>query len=67
MLILPTAAEIKLSLRKSVSEIMNYSRQVMTTVGEWELLDITAEKLIQTDDTQYPDLLIFNVSGWLWT
>lgn len=35
------AHEIKLTLGHTVGEIMNTSRDVMVTKGEWELLDMT--------------------------
>uniref|UniRef100_A0A3Q1IEE1 5-hydroxytryptamine receptor 3A-like n=1 Tax=Anabas testudineus TaxID=64144 RepID=A0A3Q1IEE1_ANATE len=41
---LHSAADIKIFLGKPTENITEYSKAVMTTMGEWELLDITAEK-----------------------
>ncbi|XP_035863252.1 5-hydroxytryptamine receptor 3A-like [Sander lucioperca] len=38
------AMDIKIFLGKSPEDITEYSKEVMTTMGEWELLDITTHK-----------------------
>lgn len=63
-ILLATAADIKIFLGKSTDNITEYSKSVMTTMGEWELLDITAEKypFSGLNETDYNDMLVFHVS-----
>ncbi|XP_067370018.1 uncharacterized protein [Channa argus] len=57
-----SAAEVKIFLGKSAANITQHSKNVMTTAGEWELLDITAEKYQPgVNETQYNDMLIFDI------
>uniref|UniRef100_A0A3Q3AJM8 Neurotransmitter-gated ion-channel ligand-binding domain-containing protein n=1 Tax=Kryptolebias marmoratus TaxID=37003 RepID=A0A3Q3AJM8_KRYMA len=54
--------EIQILLGRSAEEITMNSKTVMTTMGEWELLDITAKKLENDDLTGfYTDQLTFHV------
>ncbi|XP_017268771.1 5-hydroxytryptamine receptor 3A [Kryptolebias marmoratus] len=56
------ANEIQILLGRSAEEITMNSKTVMTTMGEWELLDITAKKLENDDLTGfYTDQLTFHV------
>lgn len=62
LIFLFSAMEIKIFLGISAEEITKASKNVMTTMGEWELLDITAQKLIIDDSTGlYTDELTFFV------
>lgn len=47
----------------STENITEYSKTVMTTMGEWELLDITAEKQAYPglNETNYNDMVVFQV------
>lgn len=62
--LLSAAADIKIFLGKPTENITEYSKAVMTTMGEWELLDITAEKDQPNpgvNETDYSDMLVFHV------
>ena len=57
--------DIKVSLEWPVEEIIHRSLEVMTTMGEWELLDIKAQKeiMLAFNHSQDPiDQLAFYVS-----
>lgn len=56
--------DIKIFLDKSAEHITNQSKLLMTTMGEWELLDITAQKYDAGDvpEDSYIDKLVFHVS-----
>ncbi|KAK2835417.1 hypothetical protein Q5P01_015901 [Channa striata] len=57
-----SAAEVKIFLGKSAANITQHSKNVMTTMGEWELLDITAEKYqTHLDESDYNDMLMFSI------
>lgn len=47
----------------ATDNITQYSKTVMTTMGEWELLDITADKPTHPDldESDYIDMLVFHV------
>lgn len=54
--------DIKIFLGKSPEDITEYSKEVMTTMGEWELLDITTHKYSHVlNDSDYIDELSFHV------
>lgn len=57
------AFDIKIFLGRSAENITQNSKGVMATMGEWELLDITAYKSQQSDNTTnfYYDQLEFNI------
>ncbi|XP_068446257.1 5-hydroxytryptamine receptor 3A-like [Clinocottus analis] len=55
------ASDIKIFLGRSADNITAISKKVMTTMGEWQLLDITSHKHKQTFSDDYIDELIFNV------
>ncbi|MED6239364.1 hypothetical protein ATANTOWER_005440 [Ataeniobius toweri] len=56
------AMEIKIILGRDPEIITASSKMVMTTMGEWELLDITAQKLSNKDETGlYTDMLAFYI------
>lgn len=57
-------ADIKVNLQVPAEEILRRSLEVMTTMGEWELLDIKAQKrlLLSFNNAQDPiDDLTFYV------
>ncbi|XP_041791270.1 5-hydroxytryptamine receptor 3A-like [Chelmon rostratus] len=54
--------DIKILLGKSAENITNFSKRVMTTMGEWELLDISAHTFSQGFvDGQQVDQLAFHI------
>ncbi|CAJ1060758.1 uncharacterized protein LOC124873912 [Xyrichtys novacula] len=56
------AMDIQISLWKSAENITQSSKRVMTTMGEWELLEITSKKIEKGQDkAEYIDELTFNV------
>ncbi|XP_027883677.1 5-hydroxytryptamine receptor 3C-like [Xiphophorus couchianus] len=56
------AQEIKVFLGRDPKTITELSKNVMTTMGEWELVDITAQKLVNNDESGlYTDMLAFYV------
>lgn len=56
------AMDIRIFLGKSVESITSTSKKVMTTMGEWELVDITSHKyLLHSDDGHYIDELAFHI------
>ncbi|XP_076581983.1 5-hydroxytryptamine receptor 3A-like [Chaetodon auriga] len=56
------AVDIKISLGKSAENITKYSKEVITTMGEWELLDITTHKFTHGNhDGQNIDELAFHI------
>ncbi|XP_008329685.3 5-hydroxytryptamine receptor 3C-like isoform X2 [Cynoglossus semilaevis] len=57
------ASDIQLFLAKGAEDITEHSKHVMTTMGEWELLDITTNKIrAHQHDMMYIDELIFHIS-----
>ncbi|XP_074524825.1 5-hydroxytryptamine receptor 3C-like [Halichoeres trimaculatus] len=57
------AMDIQIVLGKSAENITKSSKRVMTTMGEWELLEIsTSAKYVGKDKSAYTDELIFHVS-----
>ncbi|XP_028259588.1 5-hydroxytryptamine receptor 3A-like [Parambassis ranga] len=44
------AFDITINLGRSAADITRVSKSVMTTMGEWELLDITSHKIMEDDD-----------------
>lgn len=59
---LSPAMDIKIKLGRAADHITEHSKNVMTTMGEWELLEITAHKQNQGhDDGAYVDELAFHV------
>ncbi|XP_030288243.1 5-hydroxytryptamine receptor 3A-like [Sparus aurata] len=56
------STDIEISLGKSAENITKYSKQVITTMGEWELLDITSHKNTLSSSTG-PHIaeLVFNI------
>lgn len=60
---LSPAEDILISLGRTAEVITASSKRVMTTMGEWELLDITAHKRnFDQPTSEYIDKLIFHVS-----
>ncbi|XP_045905955.1 5-hydroxytryptamine receptor 3A-like [Micropterus dolomieu] len=56
------AMDVKILLGTSAENITENSKMVMTTMGEWELLDITSHKDDPgLDDSQYIDELAFHI------
>ncbi|XP_032428180.1 5-hydroxytryptamine receptor 3C-like [Xiphophorus hellerii] len=56
------ATEIRVFLGRDADLITEFSKEVMTTMGEWELVDITAKKLVNDDVTGlYTDMLTFYI------
>ncbi|XP_053734812.1 5-hydroxytryptamine receptor 3E-like isoform X2 [Synchiropus splendidus] len=55
------AMDIKILLGRAEEEITKRSKNVMTTMGEWELLDITADQGEATTDSSTIDELIFYI------
>uniref|UniRef100_A0A8C6S5Q2 Uncharacterized protein n=1 Tax=Neogobius melanostomus TaxID=47308 RepID=A0A8C6S5Q2_9GOBI len=53
--------DIKMVLGGSVEEITEGSKKVMTTMGEWELLDITFHELVPYTHGDYIDELRFHI------
>lgn len=63
-ILLSPAKDIKIFLGKSAEDITKHSKRVMTTMGEWELLDITYHKYnIELVDGHHIDELAFHVGG----
>lgn len=42
-----SATALRLSLKSSVEEMLKYSKKVMTSMGEWELVGLTANNFLQ--------------------
>ncbi|XP_039667475.1 uncharacterized protein LOC120565634 [Perca fluviatilis] len=56
------AMDMKIFLGKTPEDITEYSKEVMTTMGEWELLDITTHKYNHSlNDSDYIDELSFHI------
>ncbi|XP_075878693.1 5-hydroxytryptamine receptor 3C-like [Nelusetta ayraudi] len=56
------AEDIKIFLSKSAAAITHDSKKLMTTMGEWELLDITSHKqILGFNNGQKVDELIFHI------
>ncbi|XP_015250244.1 PREDICTED: 5-hydroxytryptamine receptor 3A-like [Cyprinodon variegatus] len=56
------ATEVRVFLGRDAKLSTEFSKQVMTTMGEWELLDITAQKLVNDDESGlYTDMLAFYI------
>ncbi|XP_069009004.1 5-hydroxytryptamine receptor 3A-like [Embiotoca jacksoni] len=53
--------DIKIILGISAEVITGRSKNVMTTMGEWELLDITSPNKTDTEDGYYVDTLVFHI------
>lgn len=51
-------------LEKPVDEITAFSKSVMTTMGEWELLDITYTHNPVTNDEKIDELAFHVSSRW---
>lgn len=60
-----TASDIKIYLGRSAELITQISQSVMATMGEWELLEITANKVNHDGEKEnlYYDELEFQVGG----
>ncbi|XP_056132821.1 5-hydroxytryptamine receptor 3A-like [Lampris incognitus] len=55
--------DVRMSLGKPVEDILAYSRKVMTTMGEWQLLDITYHKYIMSEKDKFViDELAFHIT-----
>ncbi|XP_058494913.1 5-hydroxytryptamine receptor 3C-like isoform X2 [Solea solea] len=52
--------ELKLTLMRTVQYMTEMSKNVMTTMGEWELLNITGNKY--NDENEYNNVLQFHIS-----
>lgn len=62
LLFSPPAKDVKIFLGRSAANITKLSKKMMTTMGEWELLDITSHKyLLGTVGGQHVDELAFHV------
>ncbi|KAF0042035.1 hypothetical protein F2P81_005567 [Scophthalmus maximus] len=57
---LHVARDIKIFLARTVDHITEHSKMVMTTMGEWELLDITSHHH-SLDNPDYIDELAFHI------
>ncbi|XP_041861413.1 uncharacterized protein LOC121652605 [Melanotaenia boesemani] len=56
------ALDIRILLGRPANETTELSKNVMTTMGEWELVDITAHKRFNNDTTLlYTDKLVFTI------
>ncbi|KAM4575504.1 5-hydroxytryptamine receptor 3A-like [Fundulus diaphanus] len=56
------ALEIRVLLGRDTEITTELSKEVMTTMGEWELLDITAQKVVNNDESGlYVDMLAFYI------
>ncbi|XP_028443534.1 5-hydroxytryptamine receptor 3A-like [Perca flavescens] len=56
------AMDMKIFLGKTPEYITEYSKEVMTTMGEWELLDITTHKYNHSlNDSDYIDEISFHI------
>ncbi|XP_043985173.1 uncharacterized protein LOC122838528 [Gambusia affinis] len=56
------ANEIKVFLGRDPDLITEFSKEVMATMGEWELVDITGQKIVNDDVTGlYTDMLAFYI------
>ncbi|XP_017159855.1 5-hydroxytryptamine receptor 3C-like [Poecilia reticulata] len=56
------ALEIRVFLGRDAKTITKLSKNAMTTMGEWELVDITAKKLVNDDESGlYTDMLAFYI------
>ncbi|KAM4629843.1 5-hydroxytryptamine receptor 3A-like [Polymixia lowei] len=54
--------DLKMNLGRPVEDILESSREVMTTTGEWQLLDITYRKeILGSEDGFAIDEIIFNI------
>ena len=63
-ILLSPAADIKIVLGRTAEMITERSKNVMTTMGEWELLDITSRKnRLGHADGHHVDELAFNVGS----
>lgn len=60
-----TASDIKIFLGRSAELITQISKSVMATMGEWELLEITAYKVNHDGENEnfYYDELEYHVGG----
>lgn len=57
------AIELKIILGRDAELMTVFSKDIMTTMGEWTLVDITAQKIEKNDKSGlYPDMLAFYVS-----
>lgn len=62
LLFSPPAKDVKIFLGRSAANITKLSKTMMTTMGEWELLDITSHKYtLGTVGGQHVDELAFHV------
>ncbi|XP_071342819.1 5-hydroxytryptamine receptor 3C-like [Trachinotus anak] len=56
------ASDIVITLSSDAAHITEHSKEVMTTMGEWELLDITSNKYsLGLDNGEYIDELAFHI------
>ncbi|XP_058494816.1 5-hydroxytryptamine receptor 3C-like [Solea solea] len=55
------ASDIKIFLHRTVQSITERSKNVMTTMGEWELLDITFHDYLDKHGAEYIDELAFHI------
>ncbi|XP_036971873.1 5-hydroxytryptamine receptor 3C-like isoform X2 [Acanthopagrus latus] len=56
------STDIEIFLGKTAENITKYSKQVITTMGEWELLDITSHKnIISSSSGPHIDELVFHI------
>ncbi|XP_063748251.1 5-hydroxytryptamine receptor 3C-like [Eleginops maclovinus] len=55
------AKDIMIFLNKDAKTITSQSKSVMTTMGEWELLDIDSHHIEEHSEGDYIDELVFNV------
>ncbi|XP_055364268.1 5-hydroxytryptamine receptor 3A isoform X2 [Betta splendens] len=61
---LHSAKDIKIVLGLPAESISEFSKEAMATMGEWELLDITADKPPHPDEDEstYIDMLVFHIT-----
>ncbi|XP_071764165.2 uncharacterized protein LOC139918646 isoform X1 [Centroberyx gerrardi] len=50
------ARDVRMNLGKAVDDITKLSKEVMTTMGEWQLLDISYHKYVMGDDDNEDDI-----------
>lgn len=53
------ARDIKIFLGKSAENITKSSKKIITTMGEWELLDITSHQFTEVSDEKIDELTFY--------
>ncbi|XP_061096064.1 5-hydroxytryptamine receptor 3A-like [Conger conger] len=55
------AGDVQLTLGMSAEETLRRSKEVLTTVGEWELIDITAEDILEEITHDFFDEVVYHI------